>query len=44
MRRRFEAGRQKILAKAMSLQAAGEITAVQIAAVEAKLHRIAEGL
>jgi hypothetical protein len=44
MRRRFEAGRGQILAKAMSLLAAGEISATQVAAVEARLNRMGAGL
>jgi hypothetical protein len=44
LRARFAAGREAILAKAMSLLAAGEISATQVAAVEARLHRIAAGL
>jgi hypothetical protein len=44
MRAWFAAGREHILTKAMSLLAAGEITATQVAAVEAKLNRIVAGL
>jgi hypothetical protein len=44
MRARFAAGREHILTKATSLLAAGEITATQVAAVEARLHRIAAAL
>jgi hypothetical protein len=44
LRRRFSEQAPKILAKALALQADGQVTATQVAAVEAAIHRIGAGL
>jgi hypothetical protein len=44
LRARFEKTAPQILQKALSLQAAGEISAVDVAKVQAKLHLIEAGI